>query len=200
MADAEMTAFVDRVFAKLPSTPSSFTFQSWNHGGRPTDEGFGVGPAPGVEPDALVAAVLAVDEYVGNVEHVAECRSIPDSRFEPPNAVRCYQRIDIPVLGSVHHELALHDLGERDGWRVAAWHLLRPETDALSAKKGFRSDYNLGCWLVKPGVLGYALASAPKRGDVGFLKWKALTKGADATAGRVVKANIEGMASWAKRR
>ena len=200
MADAEMTAFVDRVFAKLPASSSRFVFQHWNHGGRPTDEGFGLCPVPGVDPDALVAAVLAVDEYVGNVEHVAECRSIPDARFEPPAAVRCYQRIEIPVLGAVHHELAIHDLGERDGWRVAAWHLLRAETDALSRKKGFRSDYNQGCWLIKPGVLGYALASAPKRDDVGFLKWKALTKGADAAAGRVVKANIEGMAAWAKRR
>ena len=64
----------------------------------------------------------------------------------------------------------------------------------------FRSDYNHGAWFVAPGVVGYALGSAPKRDDVGFLKWKALTSGADVAASRVVKANIEGMARWAARR
>ena len=50
------------------------------------------------------------------------------------------------------------------------------------------------------GTLGYALSSAPRRDDVGFLKFKALTSGADAAASRVVKSNIEGMARWASRR
>lgn len=195
------TAFLDRVFARLPASPSSdFAFQSWNHGGRPTDEGFGLLAIPNVDPAKLIEAVMDVDAYVGNVQHVAACRSIADGRFTPPAAVRFYQRVDIPVLGSVHHELALHRVGERDGWQVAAWHVLRSETDALNPKTAFRSDYNLGAWLVKPGFVGYALASAPKREDVGFLKWKALTKGADAAAGRVVKANIEGMAKWAMSR
>jgi hypothetical protein len=35
---------------------------------------------------------------------------------------------------------------------------------------------------------------------VGFLKWKALTSGADAAASRVLRANVEGMARWAARR
>lgn len=197
----EHTAFVDRVFSRLPSsTPSGLVFESWSHAGRPTDEGFGLLPVPGVDPEKLIAAVMDVDAYVGNVQHVSACRSIADDRFQPPQAVRFYQKVDIPVLGSVHHELVLHDLGERDGWRVAAWHVLRAETDALSTKEGFRSDYNIGAWLVKPGLVGYALASAPKRGDVGFLKWKALTAGADAAAKRVLKQNIEGMAAWAMRR
>lgn len=157
-------------------------------------------PVPGVEPEKLIDAVMDIDAYVGNVQHVAECRSITDSRFVAPDAVRFYQKVDIPVLGSVHHELVIERLGEKNGFQVAAWYVLRTETDALSAKKGFRSDYNQGAWLVKPGVVGYALASAPKRADVGFLKWKALTKGADAAAGRVVKQNIEGMAKWAMSR
>nr|MBA2319997.1 hypothetical protein [Deltaproteobacteria bacterium] len=71
---------------------------------------------------------------------------------------------------------------------------------ALSPEDGFRSDYSQGAWFARPGFLGYALASAPKREDVGFLKWKALTTGADAAAGRVVKANLEAMARWAARR
>lgn len=197
----EHTDFVDRVFRRLPaSDPTGLVFESWNHGGRPTDEGFGLLPVPGVDPDKLIAAVMDVDAYRGNVQHVSECRSIADDRYQPPQAVRFYQRVDIPVLGAVHHELVLHDLGERQGFRVAAWHVLRAETDALSAKQGFRSDYNIGAWIVKPGVVGYALASAPKRSDVGFLKWKALTKGADVAAKQVLKQNIEGMAAWAMRR
>ncbi|MEZ4322950.1 MAG: hypothetical protein R3F61_36125 [Myxococcota bacterium] len=197
----EHLEFVDRVLARLPAQPpTQFAFQSWNHGGRPTGEGFGLCPVPGADPGKVIDAVMAVDAYVGNVQHVAECRSIPDARFTPPDAVRFYQRVDIPVLGGVHHELVLHRVGERNGYQIAAWHVLRAETDALSAKTAFRSDYNQGCWLVAPGIVGYALSSAPKRDDVGFLKWKALTAGADAAATRVVKQNIEGMARWAMSR
>ena len=134
------------------------------------------------------------------MQHVAACRSISDPRFSAPAAVRFYQRVDIPVLGAVHHELVLHRVGERAGYHVAAWDILRPETDALSTKEGFRSDYNHGAWFVGHGLVGYALGSAPKRDDVGFLKWKALTTGADAAASRVVQANIDGMIQWAKRR
>jgi len=197
----EHQAFVERVLQHLPSSPpSSFTFSSWSHAGRPTEEGFGLLPVPGVDPDKLIDAVMDVDHYVGNVEHVAACRSIADERFQPPEAVRFYQKVDIPMLGAVHHELVLHRLGTRGDYLVAAWDLLRDETDALSAKEAFRSDYNHGAWFAAPGLVGYALGSAPKRGDVGFLKWKALTKGADVAASRVVKANIEGMSAWAARR
>lgn len=197
----EHEAFVGRVLSHLPSRPpTSYVFEHWSHGGRPTDEGFGLLPVPGADPEKLMAAIFAVDQYVGNVEHVAECRSIADARFAPPAAVRFYQRLDLPVLGGIHHELVLHDLGTRQGYRVAAWDVLRTETDALSPKVGLRSDYNVGAWLLAPGLVGYALASAPKRDDVGFLKWKALTTGADVAASRVVKANIEGMARWAARR
>lgn len=197
----EHLAFVDRVLAHLPSgTPGSFSFASWGHAGRPTEEGFGMMPAPGVDPAKLIDAVMDVDHYVGNVEHVAVCRSVADARFTPPEAVRFYQKVDIPMLGAVHHELVLHRVGEKNGYHVAAWDVLRSETDALNPKEGFRSDYNHGAWFVGNGVVGYALGSAPKRDDVGFLKWKALTKGADVAASRVVKSNIEGMIAWAKRR
>jgi hypothetical protein len=54
--------------------------------------------------------------------------------------------------------------------------------------------------LAAPGIVGYALGSAPKRDDVGLLKWKALTSGADAAASRVLKANLEAMARWAAKR
>ncbi len=197
----EHEAFVDRVLSRLSAgTPSSFTFQSWNHGGRPTDEGFGIMAIPGVDPAKVIDAVMDVDHYVGNVEHVSVCRSVADARFSPPEAVRFYQKVDLPLLGSVHHELVLHRMGEKGGYHVAAWSLLGPETNALNAKTGFRSEYNMGAWIVAPGVLGYALASCPKREDVGRLKWAALTKGADVAASKVVKANLEGMARWAGRR
>ncbi|MCO4746113.1 MAG: hypothetical protein KC912_15055 [Proteobacteria bacterium] len=197
----EHEAFVQRVMQRVPaSKPTAFSFQSWKHGGRPTAEGFGIMPIAGVDPAKIADAVMDIDHYVGNVEHVSISRSIADDRFVPPAALRFYQKVDIPVLGSVHHELVLHRMGEINGYTVCAWDVLRSETDALSKRDGFRSDYNQGAWFAAPGVLGYALASAPKRDDVGFLKWKALTKGADAAASRVLKANLEGMARWAARR
>lgn len=197
---SELQAFVDRVFAHLPTSPlREFAFASWSHAGRPTQEGFGIGPVASADPEKLISAVMDVDHYVGNIEFVAACRSIPDPRFTD-GARRFYQRVDLPLLGAIHHELVLHDLGTRGGYRVAGWEVLRAETDALSAKEGFRSDYNVGAWLAAPGIVGYALASAPKRDDVGFLKWKALTTGADVAASKVLRANIEGMVRWSLKR
>lgn len=197
----EHEAFVARVMQRLSAAPpTTFAFQSWKHAGRPTAEGFGLMPIAGVDPAKIADAVMDIDHYVGNVDHVSECRSIADERFTQPDAVRFYQKVDIPVLGAVQHELVLHRMGEHNGYTVLAWHVLRAETDALNTRNGFRSDYNHGAWFAAPGVLGYALGSAPKRDDVGFLKWKALTRGADAAASRVVKLNLQGMARWAARR
>ena len=197
----EHIAFVDRVLSHLPSRPpTAFAFDAWKHAGRPTDEGFGIMPVPGLDPAKLIDAVMDVDHYVGNVEHVAACRSVPDPRFVPPEAVRFYQKVNLPMLGAIQHELALHRMGEKGGYHVAAWSVLRAETDALNTKEGFRSDYNHGAWFAAPGIVGYALGSAPQRGDVGMIKWATLTKGANVAASRVVKSNIEGMAAWAARR
>jgi len=197
----EAKAFVERVLPHLPSsTPSRFTFKSWKQRGRPTAEGFGIMPLPGLVPEKLIDAVMDVDHYVGNVQHVSECRSILDDRFRPPGAVRLYQRVNIPVLGTLHQELVLHRLGEIRGYQIAAWELLKPETDRLDTRRGFRSEYNLGAWLAAPGVVGYALCSAPRKSDVGRLKFAALTRGADAAAGKVLKLAIEGMARWAMSR
>ncbi len=197
----EAKAFVDRVLPHLPrSAPSSFTWKSWKFGGRPTAEGFGVMAIPGVVPDRISDAVMDIDHYVGNIQHVEESRSIGDPRYKPPEAVRFYQRVNIPMLGKVHHELVLHRLGEIQGYQVTAWELLKSETDRLNPKQGFRSDYNLGAWFAAPGILGYALASAPRKDDVGRLKFAALTKGADAAASKVLKMNLEGMARWAAKR
>lgn len=192
--------FVQRVLKKVPSSaPSSYHFESWSVPGKVTKEGFGLLPVSGVDADALIARVMDLDSYVGNVDHVEESRSIDDERYTPPEQVRFYQKIKIPVLGSIHQEIVLTDAGEHDGVRVAFWEILGPETRALSKRDGIRGDYNDGAWLVMPGAVGYALSSAPLRDDVGFIKWKALTKGADVGASNVIQNNIEGMVRWAKR-
>lgn len=198
---SEHDSFVERVLQHLPkSPPTAFTFAHWAHGGRPTEEAVAMLPIPGAVPEKVIDAVMDLDHYVGNIEHVAECRAIADPRFPPPEHCRFYQRVNLPLLGAVHHELVLHRMGTRNGYLVAAWEILREETDKLSPKQAFRSDYNHGAWFAAPGVVGYALGSAPKRDDVGFLKWKALTTGADAAAPAVLRANVEGMARWAAKR
>lgn len=191
--------FLNRVLMKLPQGPlNDYFFGSWNDSGKPTDEGVGLLPCPGVDPNNVIRRVLDVDHYVGNVGHVEECRAISDARFAAPEQVRFYQRIKIPILGSIHHELVLTDGGTVDGYRVAYWSCLDSETAALDGKRAARSQYSVGAWLAKTGVVGYALSSAPRRDDVGFLKWKALTKGANAGASLVLRDNIKGMADWAR--
>jgi hypothetical protein len=192
--------FLDRVFERIPGTKiSEYHFRHWNFGGKPTDEGVGLMPMPGADPERILARVMDVDHYVGNVNHVAECRSIDDAAYPPPQMVRFYQRIKIPLLGDVHHELVMERVGHVKGFEVACWHLLSRETLALSKKTGIRSHYNDGAWLVAPGLVGYALSSAPERGDVGLLKWKAITAGANVAASKVVQENIQALARWAAR-
>ena len=197
----EHLEFVDRVVPHLPaSPPARMSFKNWSYGGRPTKEGVAVMSIPGVDPEKLLAAVMDVDHYVGNIDKVVESRAIADPRFEPPGSVRFYRRIKIPVLGSIHYENVLHRVEARAGYEVVAWHLLAAETTALSPKQGIRNAYSLGAWFAAPGVVAYALATAPRREDVGMLKWKAMTKGADAAASAALKINMEGMARWAARR
>ena len=155
-------------------------------------------PLSGFDPEKVIARVMDVANYHGNIQFVAESRVVPDPACTPPASVHFYQRIGVPVLGDIHMELVLTDYGTRDGWRVAAWSQ-HAGTDRLDGKKASRSEYNVGAWLVREGVVGYALSSAPRRDDVGRLKFAALTKGADAGAARMVQANIEGMVAWSRR-
>jgi hypothetical protein len=191
--------FVDRVFANLPSVGGAFSWRSWSHGGNPTKEGVGVLPGS-ADVDKMTACIMDVDHYKGNIDFLDESRSIADGRFQPPAQVRFYQRVKLPVIGAVHHELVLTDHGDRDGWRVLAWHLLESETAALNPKQGARSAYNVGAWLLRPDAVGYALSSAPRKDDVGRLKYAAMTKGADAGAAKVLEGNIAGMKRWSTRR
>lgn len=191
--------FLNRVFPNVPASPgSSFSFKAWRHAGRPTKEGVGVLPMANVPVDALVSRIMDVASYVGNIDYVTHSRVVPGPENSPPTAVRFYQRINIPMLSAIHMELLLKDFGERGGWRVIAWDQ-HPATDKLSSRDGARSQYNMGAWLIRPDAVGYALSSAPRKDDVGRLKFAALTKGADAGAPKVVRANIEGMVRWARK-
>lgn len=190
-------AFLDRVFAHLPRVPASgFDYQTWNHAGRPTNEGVGLMHQTGFDADKLVACILDVAAYPRELSSVTATRISQQG----DGRVNYYQRIHVPVLGDLHMQLNLYDKGERDGWRLVAWDQDDAGTSALDRKQGIRSDYNVGAWLIRPDVVGYALSSAPRKADVGRLKFAALTKGADAGAAKMLKVNIEGMVAWARRR
>lgn len=192
------TAFLDRVFRTSPSARGAFHFDAWRHDGRPTKEGVGILPVAAVPVDKMVARIMDVGSYKGNIDYVVESRAVPGPENEPPRVVRFYQRVQIPMLAAIQMELVLTDFGERDGWRVLGW-TQHAGTDKLNPKQGARSQYNVGAWLLRPDAIGYALSSAPRKDDVGRLKFAALTKGADAGAPKVVRNNIEGMLRWARR-
>lgn len=194
-------AFLDRVFKALPATlTESYTFKAWAVGDNPTKEGFGLlrTDSP-VDPETLVRLVMDVDHYKPNLDHVEECRAIPDVRFKPPSSVRFYQRVNIPLVDEIQHELVLNDGGTRNGYRVLYWYNLATETAALDRAKGARSAYSVGLWLISKDAVGYGVSNAPYREDVSAFDWTALTTGADAAASPVVKANIQGLIDWSRR-
>lgn len=198
---ARAAAFLERVFAKLPATPAqAYTFQAWQVADAPTEEGFGLlkMDAP-VDPEAMIKRIMAVDQYKANLARLEECRSIADPRFKLPNSVRFYMRVDLEPFGYVQHELALLDGGTRQGFRVAYWYDLQPETSKLDPAKAARSAYSVGAWLISPNYVGYAVSNAPIRDDVGWTKWTLLTDGADAAAKSVVKTNIDKMVAWSRK-
>ena len=195
------SAFVTRVLERLPAGGAGVTdwkFTSWSVPNKPTSEALGVLPVPGVDAQKFLARVMDLDHYRGPIPHVAESRTIADSRYSPPQQQRFYQRVKIPLLGDVHQELVISLIGVHNGWDIAEWTMLDKETGALSGKDAIRGQYNDGAWLVAPNVVAYALSSAPRREDVGFIKWKALTTGADVAASKVIKDNIAAMAKWAQ--
>jgi hypothetical protein len=194
-----MNDFLTRVVERLPKAPpTEYVFKSWAAPGKVTEEALGVSPMPNVDVKKFLARVMDVDHYVGPIPHVTESRGIADPAAVLPSKVRFYQRVKIPLLGELHQELVLELVGEHAGFEVAAWRMLDRETEALSTKVGIRAQYNDGAWLVAPNMIGYALSSAPRRDDVGFIKWKALTTGADVAAAKVIKENISAMARWAQ--
>lgn len=193
--------FLARVLKRIGSpTVTSFRFDSWSHAGKPTSEGVGLLPVPGVDAEKFFARVMDLDHYVGPIPHVVESRSVPDPRCQAPGQVHFYQRVKVPLIGDLHQESVITRLPAQSGFELVAWQLLEKETEALSPKTAIRAGYSDGVWMVAPGVVGYALSAAPRRDDVGFIKWKALTTGADAAASRVLRANMECVGRWAARR
>lgn len=190
-------AFLDRIFSRLRGVPSSFQFDSWHLSGRPTGEALAVLPTA-VDIEAMVGRIMDVDGYRGNIDHVLESRRVEDAAFSPPQTVHFYQRIRIPLVAELQFHNGLYDRGERDGWRVLSWQLLEEATSRLNTRDGARFDYNDGAWLLRPDAVGYALSSAPRKKDVGRIKFALMTKGADASARLVLKNNIEGMVRWSR--
>ncbi len=195
-----MHPFLTRVLERAPRVGAGITeyvFKHWSVPGKITEEALGLLPVPGVDAERFLTKVMDLDRYKGPIPHVIDSRIVPDPAYAPPSSARFYQRVRIPLLGDVQQEIAIELAGEHAGYRVAAWRMLERETAALAPKDGIRGQYNDGAWLVAPGVVGYALSSAPRREDVGFLKWKALTAGADVAASKVIRDNIAAMARWA---
>lgn len=194
-------AFLERVFKALPSPlVEEFTFSAWAVTGNPTKEGFGIlKVASPVDVDRLARLVMDVDHYKGNLDHVVECRTVPDVRFHPPMTVRFHQKVNIPMVNDLQHELVLNDAGVRSGYRVLFWYDLETETAALNPADGARSAYSVGMWLISKDAVGYGVSNAPMRSDVSSFEWTALTTGSDALASPVVKNNIEGLIAWSKR-
>jgi hypothetical protein len=197
---SDTNPFLKRVLERLPAASAKvgdYQFKSWTSPGKPTAEALGVLPVPGVDAKRFLAKVMDLDHYKGAIPHVVESRIIADARFTLPEKARFYQRVKIPIIGDVHQELVLSLIGEKNGWEIAVWEMLDPETSKLSGKDAIRGQYNDGAWLVAPGMVGYALSSAPRREDVGFIKWKALTTGADVAASKVIRDNNAAMARFA---
>jgi len=200
-APSEVQEFLGRMLEKIPDSGTGVTdyqFWHWAWEGRPTHEAIGFKTILGVDPHQLIARVMDVDRYEGNIAHVEACRSVQDPAFMPPEKVRFFQLVSVPGVAKVQQELVLVDVGTVKGYRVAYWYLLKDKTKSLDPKVAARSDFNIGAWLAAPGVVGYALSSWPKRDDVNALQWLSLTSGANAFAKKVVEGNIDGMAAWAK--
>ncbi|MDZ7577516.1 MAG: hypothetical protein U0904_04995 [Candidatus Nanopelagicales bacterium] len=195
MAGDEMNEFLDRVFAKVQElSHDKFNYKSWRHDGRPTKEGVGIKPGLEVDVDKMVSRVMDLPGYVDNIKYVVESEFA--SKVSDLDVVFT-QKVTLPLLGSLQFANHMFDAGERDGYRVLAWEQDDALTDALDKKHGgARMAYSWGAWLIRPEEVGYALSSAPRKSDVGGLKFAILTKGADATAGEAIKGNIEGMVSW----
>jgi hypothetical protein len=189
--------FLDRVMPHVADlTSDRFSHVSWRFEKRPTSEGVGLLPNPDTDIDLMVAHVLDVEAYPDNVKYV-ESVEVVERRSDTD--VTYIQRMNLPLIGRIQVQINLSDYGMRDGFRVVAWDQDDEATAALDKKQGARTAYNLGAWLLAEDAVGYALSSAPLKSDVGTLKYMAMTKGADATAGEVLKQNIQGMIAWAHR-
>ena len=191
-------SFLDRVFEHIPDlSREKFNYTSWRFEKRPTGEGVALVPESDVDVEKIIACILNVEAYPQNVRYV-ESTEVLQRRSDTDFTY--VQKLDLPLLGGIQTAINLADYGERDGYRIVAWDQNDEATEALDKKKGgARTQYNLGAWLVKPNEVLYSLSSAPRKADVGSLKFAVMTKGADATAGEVLKSNIDGMVAWSRK-
>lgn len=173
-----------------------FSHTSWRFESRPTSEAVGLLPNPDTDIEAMVQHILDVEAYPDNIRYVEDIEVV---QRRSDTDVTYVQHMNLPLLGRIQVQIHLSDFGERDGFRVVAWDQDDDGTAALDKKRGARTAYNLGAWLLAEDVVGYALSSAPRKSDVGTLKYMAMTRGADATASEVLKQNIHGMVAWAHR-
>jgi hypothetical protein len=200
-APAEVIALLDEVLARMPSASSGVAesqFHHWTVPGAPTQAALGLKGVPGVDPDALIRRVMEVDGYEGRIAHVLVNESRSALAEDPPDRVAFRQRINVPGITEVQHELELVDAGSIRGYRVAYWFLLPEETASLDPSLGARSEANVGVWLAAPGVVGYAFHSWPRRDDLNRFQWFSLTTGAAVLARQIVERNIDDMANWAR--
>ena len=197
MADATIEDFLSRVMERLPDmSRDKFTSQSWRFEGRPTGEGLGLKPGVDVDPAAVIARIMDVADYPGNVKYVDETIVAKQTK----KAVTYTQKMKLPGIGGVQGVLTMKDLGTRDGYRVVAWQQDDAATEALDKKHGgARTEYNLGAWLVSETEVAYALSASPLKSDLGSLKYALMTKGSDATTGTVLATNIDSMIAWSQR-
>jgi hypothetical protein len=190
--------FLDRVFARMAdfTRKPGFTSEAWTYNNRPTKEGLGRLPIE-IDVEAMVSRILDVEEYPRNVRYV---ESVEILRRRSPSDFTYVQKMSLPVLGGLQCALNLTDTGEREGFRVVAWSQDDDATQALDKKTGgARTTYNLGAWILKPTEVWYALSSAPRKDDVGSLKFAIMTKGGEVTAGEVLRGNIAGMVAWSQK-
>jgi hypothetical protein len=197
LSDTRSQQFLDRVFPHVAElNQDRFSSKTWKFEKRPTNEGLGMIPRLTIDVENLVARILDVEAYPSNVKYVADCQIL---ERESETSFTYVQHMSLPLLGKVQSAMDIADFGEQDGFRLVAWNQNRSATDALNKKQGFRTEYNLGAWLIKPDSVAFALSSCPRKSDVGGLKFAIMTRGADATAGEVLRQNIAGMTDWAAR-
>ena len=196
MADSA-EAFLARVKEHLGSlSGDGFAYESWNFDKRPTNEGVGMVPNVSVDVQKLVDTVLDVERYPADVKYVDSVEVLNKTSDTDFTYV---QHVSLPVLGKIQMALHIADYGDQDGFRVVAWSQDDEATMALNKKDGYRTEYNLGAWLIKEDVVYYALSSCPLKSDVGRLKFAVMAKGSDATGSTVVKDNINGMIALSQR-
>jgi hypothetical protein len=197
MSGDSAAAFLDRVFAHLDELkPDKFSHASWKFENRPTSEAVGMLPGLAIDVQKTVDCIMNVDVYPDNVQYV-ERNNILESRSDTDFTY--VQRMKIPVVGRVQVALNIADRGVQQGFRIVDWTQNDEETEKLPRKEGMRTEYSLGAWLISEDKLLYALSSVPRKKDAGSLKFAIMAKGSDATAGEVLKKNINAMADWSGR-